>query len=114
MRRSSLAYILSSGLIIASQIVGTYLSIVYELTGNAFYSTIHTYLPTTVAGSLPTQYEQSFLPSAAGRISELILGPSQGIPSETTAAVLIGVYFVAAALVALGYFGWADVSRRVT
>jgi len=113
-RRSSLAYILSSALIVASQIVGTYLSFAYELTGNAFYSTVHTYLPTTLAGSLPPQYEQSVLPSVAGRIFELLLGPSGGVPSEQLAALLVGVYFVVAVTVALSYFTWADVSRRVS
>jgi ABC-2 type transport system permease protein len=113
-RRSSLAYILSSGVIVASQIVGTYLSIAYGLTGNAFYSMLHTYLPTTLAGSLPTQYEQSVLPSSTGRIFELILGPSAGIPSEALAATLILVYFAVAVSVALAYFRWADVSRRIS
>ena len=113
-RRSSLAYILSSALIVASQIVGTYLSIAYELTGNTFYSTIHTYLPTTLAGSLPPQYEQSVLPSVAGRIFELLLGPASGVPSEAVAAFLVGVYFVVAVSIALAYFSWADVSRRVS
>src|SRR5215470_17728663 len=50
-RRSSLSYILSSALIVSSQIIGTYLQIAYELTGKAFYQTVHIYLPTTVAGS---------------------------------------------------------------
>lgn len=112
-RRSSLAYIMSSALIVASQIIATYLSIAYELTGNSFYSTVHTYLPTTLAGSLPPQYEQSLLPSSAGRLFQLVLGPAQGVPSEASAAVLVGVYFVVAASVALAYFRWADVARRV-
>jgi ABC-2 type transport system permease protein len=113
-RRSSLAYILSSALIVASQIVGTYLSIAYELTGNSFYSTIHTYLPTTLAGSLPPQYEQSVLPSVAGRVFELLLGPAGGVPSEAVSVLLVGAFFVVAVSVALAYFRWADVSRRVS
>jgi ABC-2 type transport system permease protein len=113
-RRSSLAYILSSALIVASQIIGTYLSIAYELTGNSFYETIHIYLPTTLAGSLPPQYEQSLLPSAASRLFQLILGPAGGTPSEASAAILVGVYLVVASSVALAYFRWADVARRVS
>jgi ABC-2 type transport system permease protein len=113
-RRSSLAYILSSALLVASQIIGTYLSIVYELTGNGFYETMHVYLPTTIAGSLPPQYEQSLLPSAAGRLFQLILGPTMGIPSEASAAVMVGVYFATATAVAFAYFRWADVARRVS
>ena len=112
-RRSSLAYIISSALIVASQIIGTYLLIAYEFTGNAFYESIHVYLPTTLAGSLPPQFEQPLLPSSAGRLFQLVLGPALGTPSETTAAILIGVYLVVATALALAYFSWADVSRRV-
>ena len=113
-RRSSLAYILSSALIVASQIIGTYLSIAFELTGNTFYESIHIYLPTTLAGSLPPQYEQSLLPSAASRLFQLILGPAGGTPSEASAAILVGVYLIVASSVALAYFRWADVARRVS
>ena len=113
-RRSSLAYILASALVVASQIIGTYLSIAYELTGNTFYEAVHVYLPTTLAGSLPPQYEQSLLPSSASRLFQLILGPAGGTPSEASAAVLVGVYLVVASSVALAYFRWADVARRVS
>jgi ABC-2 type transport system permease protein len=113
-RRSSLAYILSSALIVASQIIGTYLSIAYELTGNTFYEAVHVYLPTTLAGSIPPQYEQPLLPSSAGRLFELILGPAGGTPSEATAAILVGVYLVVAVSLSLSYFRWADVAKRVS
>jgi len=113
-RRSSLSYILSSALIVSSQIIGTYLQIAYELTGKAFYQTVHIYLPTTVAGSLPPQYEQGLLPSSTGRLFELILGPAGGVPSQATAAAIVGIYFVVASVLALGYFRWADVSRRIS
>ena len=113
-RRSSLAYILSSALIVASQIIGTYLSFAYELTGNGFYETIHVYLPTTLVGSLPLQYEQSLLPSAAGKLFQLILGPTIGVPSEVSAAAMVGAYFATATGVALAYFRWADVAKRVS
>ena len=113
-RRSYLAYILSSALIVASQIIGTYLSIAYELTGNTFYETIHVYLPTTLSGSLPPQYEQPLLPSAAGRLFDLILGPASGTPSAASAAILVGAYLAITTTVALAYFRWADVARRVS
>jgi hypothetical protein len=48
-------YILSSALIVASQITGVYLSLACQLTGNAFYRAIHVYLPTIIAGSLLPQ-----------------------------------------------------------
>jgi ABC-2 type transport system permease protein len=112
-RRSSLAYILASALIVSSQIIGEYLTLAYELTGSALYESIHMYLPTTIAGSIAPQYEQSLLPSAAGRLFQLIIGPSTGAPSELTAALIVGGYFVVATAIALGYFRMADVSKRV-
>jgi ABC-2 type transport system permease protein len=113
-RRSTLAYILTSVLILGSQFVGTYLSFAYELTGDTFYATVHTYLPTTLAGSIPAQFEQSVLPSSSGRIFELILGSGAGVPSESVAALLVGACFVVAVSVGLAYFRWADVSRRTS
>jgi len=113
-RRSSLSYILSSAVIVSSQIVGFYLSAAYELTGKTLYEDIHAYLPTTIAGSLPPQYEQPLLPGAAGRIFQLILGPGGGSPAEASAVALIAVYLVVAAFVTLTYFRWADVARRVS
>lgn len=113
-RRSSLAYILSSALIVSSQIVGTYLSIAYGLTGKQLYLTIHMYLPTTIAGSIPPQYAQPLLPASTAKLFQLILGPAGGTLPETSGALLVAVYFVVAASVALAYFRWADVSRRVS
>ena len=112
-RRSSLSYILSSAVVVSSQIIGTYAQVAFAITGRPFYETIHVYLPTTISGSLPPQYERALLPSSTGRIFDLILGPAGGTPSEATAAALIAAYFVVAAAIALGYFRWADVSRRV-
>ena len=113
-RRSSLAYILASAVIVSSQIIGTYLSIAYQLTGTAYYLTVHMFLPTTIAGSLPPQYAQAALPASTGKLFQLILGPAGGAPSEVTSALLVAVYFVVATSVALAYFRWADVARRVS
>jgi ABC-2 type transport system permease protein len=113
-RRSYLAYILASALIVTSQIVGTYLSIAYELTGKAFYLTVHMFLPTTIAGSLPPQYAQALLPGSTARLFQLILGPAGGTPPEASGALFVAIYFVVAASVALAYFRWADVARRVS
>ena len=112
-RRSSLAYILASAVVVSSQFIGTFLVLAYEITGKALYQTIHVYLPTTVAGSIPSQFEQPLLPSAAGRVFSLILGPSAGVPSQATAAAIVAAYFFIAMVISLGYFRWADVSRRV-
>ena len=113
-RRSSLSYILSSALIVSSQIIGTYLQLAYEITGKAFYETVHVYLPTTVAGSLPLQYEQGLLPSSTGKLFSMILGPAGGTPSELSAALMIAVYFLVAGGVALAYFRTVDIARRVS
>lgn len=113
-RRSSLSYILASAVIVSSQIIGTYLSLAYELTGKPLYQTIHVYLPTTIAGSLPSLYEQQLLPGSAQQIFQYILGPGGGTPSEGAAAVLIAVYFFASVSVGLVYFRHADVARRVS
>jgi ABC-2 type transport system permease protein len=113
-RRSSLSYILASALIVSSQIIGTYLSLAYDLTGKTLYQTIHVYLPTTIAGSLPPQFEQNLLPPTAGRLFELILGAPGGTPSEASAAVMVAIYFVVATSIAAAYFNHADISRRVS
>ena len=113
-RRSSLSYILSSALIVSSQIIGSYLQLAYEITGKAFYESVHVYLPTTVVGSLPLQYEQGLLPSSTGRLFSEILGPAGGTPSELSAALMVAVYFLVAGGIALAYFTTADVARRVS
>lgn len=114
LRRSSLAYILSSATILASQIIGQYLLFAFELTGNTYYEMIHIYLPTTLAGSLPPQFEKAFLPSSTSRLFSLILGPPGGTPTTTTSVIFVAVYLVIATSVAFGYFRWADVARRVS
>jgi ABC-2 type transport system permease protein len=113
-RRSSLAYILASSLIVSSQIVGTYLSIAYGLTGKTVYLTIHMYLPTTIAGSLPPLYAQPLLPGSTARLFQLILGPAGGTLPEVSGALLVATFFVVTSSVALAYFRWADVARRVS
>jgi ABC-2 type transport system permease protein len=113
-RRSSLAYILASAVIVSSQIIGVYLSLAYELTGKAIYQTIHVYLPTTIAGSLPPQYEQALLPTSTQRIFQLIVGSGGGSPSEVSAAALVAVYFFISVSAAMMYFRRADVARRVS
>jgi ABC-2 type transport system permease protein len=113
-RRSSLAYILASALFFSSDIVGTYLSIAYSFTGKAVYLTIRMYLPTTIAGSIPPQYTQPLLPSSTARLLELIVGPAGGSLPEASGALLVAIYFAVAFSVALVYFRWADVSRRVS
>ena len=113
-RRSSLSYILSSALIVSSQIIGSYLQLAYEITGKALYESIHVYLPTTVVGSLPLQYEQGLLPSSTGRLFSMILGPAGGTPSQLSAALMIAIYFLVAGGIALVYFRTADIARRVS
>ena len=113
-RRSSLAYILASAVFFSSDIMGTYLSIAYGLTGKAVYLTIRMYLPTTIVGSIPPQYTQPLLPGSAAKLIELIGGPAGGSLPEASGALLVAAYFAVGFSVALAYFRWADVSRRVS
>lgn len=114
LRRSSLSYIMSSAVLVSSQLIGTFLVLAYELTGKAVFQAAHVYLPTTIAGSLPPQYTQPLLPSAATRILDLITGSGAGVPSVGEGVVFIAAYFVIATSLAILYFHSADISRRVS
>ena len=68
LRRSSLAYIFASATLFTSEIIGFYMTLIYNLTGNEFYRAAEIYLPTSPVSSLPSQYVISGLPSVC-RIS---------------------------------------------
>lgn len=114
LRRSSLAYIMSAAFLVSSEIIGVYLSLAYDLTGKAIYQTVHAYLPTIVAGSLPSLYAEPLLPSGTSIILGLIAGSGSGTLSLGQGSLLVATYFVAAFSVAIVYFLSADVSRRVS
>jgi hypothetical protein len=44
----------------------------------------------------------------------MILGPAGGTPSQLSAALMIGIYFLVAGGIALVYFRTADIARRVS
>jgi ABC-2 type transport system permease protein len=113
-RRSSLSYILSSAIFFSSQIIGVYLSIIYQLTGKDLYRSVHILLPTAAVDSIPLQYALPRLPSDVQLIFRFLGGGSIVEPTLEFSALIIGTYFLVASFVALSYFWYADVSRRVS
>lgn len=113
-RRSSLSYIFSSAIFFSSQIIGVYLSIVSQLTSKDVYQTVHVLLPTTAVDSLPLQYALPRLPAEVSLVFRFLGGGSIVEPSLEFSALVVGIYFLAAAFIALAYFWYADVSRRVS
>lgn len=112
LRRSSIAYILSSTVLFTSNILSFYFSLIYNRTGNILYHNVQLYLPTSATESLPIQYITDSLASSGGIINFLPIGnPVE--PSLTFSAVLIFLYAFVAVLTFLFYFNYADVSRRV-
>jgi len=112
-RRSSLSYILSSAVFFTSQILGVYLGIVYELTGQETFKAVSLYLPTTPVDSLPLLLAQPRLPSAVGELFRLG-GIGAAETSVWFSALLIAAYSVAAVVIAAAYFGRVDVAKRIT
>lgn len=115
LRRSSLAYIFSSALFFSSLIIGIYLDLIYTLTSESFYRTVEMYLPTSAANSLPQEYVLSGLPSTITSVLRLagFLGSgSAGTIGSSIALVL--VYSVTGLVIAIAYFHYADISRRVS
>jgi ABC-2 type transport system permease protein len=114
LRRSSLAYIFSSALFLSSIIIGIYLEFIYDLTSDTFYRTVQAYLPTSAADALPHQYMLSNLPSTLGSILRLAgLGGSVLLNlGDSTALVL--AYTLIGLAIAIVYFSYADISRRVS
>ncbi len=113
-RRSSLAYIFSSAIFFSSQILGVYLSVISELTSRDIYRTIHILLPTAAVDSLPLQYAIPRLPSDVQLIFRFLGGANIVEPTIGFSTLIIGIYFLATAFIALGYFWFADVSRRIS
>ncbi len=113
-RRSSLAYIFSSAIFFSSQILGVYLSVISELTSRDIYRTIHILLPTAAVDSLPLQYAIPRLPSDVQLIFRFLGGANIVEHTIGFSALIIGIYFLATAFIALSYFWFADVSRRIS
>ena len=113
MRRSSLSYILSSVVFLTSQILGVYLNLIYNLTGDDVYRVANLYLPTSPVDSLPLLLSQ---PSFPGTVQTLFRfgGASPVETSALLSAALIAVYALSAATIALLYFSRMDIAKRVT
>ena len=112
MRRSSLSYILSASVFLTSEVVGTFLNILYTLTGSGVYKLANYYLPTSPVDSLPLLLAEPKFPSSVQLIFRFAATPVE--PSIAVSAVLIAVYFLSAVLIALAYFSRMDVAKRVT
>jgi ABC-2 type transport system permease protein len=113
-RRSSLSYIFASAVFLSSQLIGVYMSFVYQLTGKEIYRTIHVFMPTAPVDSLPLQYAIPRLPTVTQSIFQFITGTGVVEPTFAFSIVLITGYVVSAIAIALAYFGIADISRRVS
>jgi len=112
-RRSSLSYIVASAVFFTSYIVGLYLRVIFEFTGDPLYQTFSLYLPTTPVSSLPLLLGQSQLPASAVSILQA-LGVATAEKSALFSVALIAVYALCAFGAARTYFNRVDVSKKVT
>jgi len=113
-RRSSLAYIITSALFFTNEIVGLALTIIYNLTGTDLYRQIQLFLPTSPMASLALLLVKSTLPSTVSTILDFA---SFGGAVETSIPFSIGlilVYFVAAFIIAFVFFERSDISRKIS
>lgn len=111
-RRSSLSYITASAVFFTSYIVGIYLRLIYQLTGDSLYQSVSLYLPTTPVSSLPLLVGQPQLPADAVTILREV-GVSSSETSIPFSLGLIILYALIALLIARTYFNRADVSKKV-
>jgi ABC-2 type transport system permease protein len=112
-RRSSLSYIISASFFLTSEIIGAFLDFFYTLTGNDFYRSVNSYLPTSPVDSLPLLLARPNFPGVVSTIFRAGLATPVE-PSPLVSALLIAGYAVSAVLIALVYFSRMDVAKRVT
>lgn len=114
LRRSSLAYIISSAIFFTSEAFGVTLSLIYRITSINFYHLVALYLPTSAVSSLPLLVEQTNLPSTV--ITLLSFASFGGYVEDSIlfSFALILIYTVAAFAISFGFFERADVSRRAS
>jgi ABC-2 type transport system permease protein len=113
MRRSSLAYIFSSATFFASFIISAFLGGIYRVTSEPVYKTVQTYLPTSPASSLPIQYALPKLPSSLSTILT-ILNPTAIVPTLSLSIEILLAYTIVSISIALTYFLYADISRKLS
>ena len=112
-RRSSLSYILSSAVFFTSQIVGIYLTVIFNLTGQAIFKTASLYLPTSPVDSLPVLLAEPRLPGTVQLLFRL--GDVGAVEtSAALSAVLIAAYSVCAIAIAIAYFSKVDIAKKIT
>jgi len=112
-RRSSLAYIFSSAAFFSSYIISAFLGIVYEITGKEIYKTVEIYLPTSPASSLPIQYAFPKLPSRLSTVLRFI-NTSTAVPTINLSIEILLVYTIITGAIAIAYFLYADISRKLS
>jgi ABC-2 type transport system permease protein len=113
-RRSSLAYIISSALFFTSEIFALALTLVYTLTGSDFYRQIQLYLPTSPMASLGLLVEKPYLPASVARLLSFASFGGAVESSLAFSAALILVYFSSAFIVSFVFFERTDVSRKIS
>jgi len=106
LRRSTLAMMISFGIFMVSQIVGTYLLYLHNITHEQFYINVSQLLPTWSAMSLPTSLAANMMPLPTGGFISTPIG------DVTLAATIVAIY--AAIFVILTYvrFVRSDVTKR--
>lgn len=113
-RRSSLAYIFSSAVFFSSIIIGAYMGLIYTLTGKPLYNTVHVYLPTSAADSLPILYVTPQLPSSASSILDFVGSGNAVVPTLGLSVEILLAYAIPAVLIAAIYFWFSDISRKLS
>jgi len=112
-RRSSLAYIISSALFFTSEIFSIALTLIYTLTPIDFYRQVQLLLPTSPMASIGLLVEQPYLPAQVVRLLSFASFGGAVESSLSFSIALILIYFLSVFLVAFVYFEQADVSRKV-
>ena len=115
-RRSSLSYIFSSAIFFSSYIISAFLGAIYDATGKELYKTVQIYLPTSPAGSLPILYALPKLPISSSILSTALrfFNTSTPVSSISLAIEILLAYTVIAVSIAVAYFLYADVSRKLS
>ena len=112
-RRSSLAYIFSSAVFFSSYIISVFLSAIFRATGKEVYKTVQMYLPTSAAGSLPTQYALPRLPSTLSA-ALASFSTSTSVSTINLSIEILLVYTIVSIAIAVAYFLRADISRKLS
>jgi hypothetical protein len=89
---------------------------IYDVTGKAVYKTVQTYLPTSPASSLPVQYALPRLPQSLSTLSTSLrfFNASTPVATISLSIEILLAYIVVAVTIAVAYFSYADVSRKLS